>query len=225
MGHILYNKYTGTLRTLVAFEAIDESQVILNRLFFEESTNQDPDRNYSALLSRYSDIIQPLDRNTIINEIIEPSQPAKKGGFFTADFKMAYDPCTCNYPSNLRVSFESLDTGKITLDGRLVGTSVPLDGSGSSPLLNDDDFLTAVHKPGFDVQGGMLTYNNIDKLVDLYETPDTPLFQDLAFAALGAVLKGTAKPLDGIIDKVAGKLLTSALGGTSVLGITLQDTL
>jgi len=222
---ILYNKNTGTLRILAAFDGIGANQIILTILKFSEPTGQASNRNYSALLSRYGKTINPLDVKTDITEITQGAQGAINGGFFFSDFKVTYDPCVCNYVSNFEILFRTYNAGNINLDGRLVATSVPLDGSGVSPLLNDEDFLTAVHKIGFNVQGGMLTYNNIDKLIALYETPDTPLFQDLAFAALDAVLKGVAKPLDGIIDNVAGKLLTSTFGGTGVLGFTLQDTL
>ncbi|MDN5213273.1 T9SS type A sorting domain-containing protein [Fulvivirgaceae bacterium BMA12] len=222
---ILYNRYTGTLRTFAAFDNIGANDVMLTIIELKASSPQNPNLEYSGLLARYEDVINPLDEETEVPKVVQGSNATIGGKFFSADFKVNYDPCTCNNTSYLNFKFKTKNTGNIQLNGRLIGTNVPLDGSGNSPLLNGRDFLNAVYMDGFDVKGGMLTYNNIDKLVELYETPETPLFQELAIASLKAIMKGAAKPLDKIFDKVASKFLTQKIGGTEILGITLDDTL
>ena len=222
---ILYNRYTGTLRTFAAFNNIGANQVMLTIMELKDSSPQNPGLKYSGLFSRYEDIINPLDEETEVIKVVQGSDATIGGQFFSSDFKVTYDPCICKNPSYLNFKFKVKNSGSIQLDGRLIGTSVPLDGTGNSPLLNGREFLSAVHMDNFSVNGGMLTYNNIDQLVDKYETPETPLFQTLAIAALKAVMKGAAKPIDDILDKASSKLLTSKFGGSSVLGIDLKDTL
>ena len=158
---ILYNKNTGTLRTFAAFSNIGVNDVMLTILQFKKTTGL----NYSGLLNKYENIIAPHSQATNVTQVIQGSNATIAGQFFSADFKTNYDPCVCNYNSSLYFDFKVKNEGAIRLDGRLVGTNVPLDGTGNSPLLNGRDFLAAVNNQNFSVQGGMLTYNNIDKLV------------------------------------------------------------
>ncbi|MFM7859039.1 MAG: hypothetical protein ACKO96_45730, partial [Flammeovirgaceae bacterium] len=89
--------------------------------------------------------------------------------------------------------------------------------------MNGRDFLTAVNSQGFSVQGGMLTYNNIDKLVAKYKAQESNIFVQLGIEALKAILKGAAKPLDDILDKAASNFATSHLINQTILGVTIKD--
>ncbi len=141
------------------------------------------------MLNKYRELSLPLDQKTFVTKISQGSDATIGGQFFTSDFRVSYDPCICNYESILNVDFKVKNTGSIVLSGRLIGTTVPLDGSGNSPLLNGRDFLNAVYMDGWAVNGGMLTYSNIDKLVNLYKKPETPVFQQLALNTLKSLLK------------------------------------
>jgi hypothetical protein len=216
---ILYNKHTGTLRTFVAFSNIGVNDIMLSILQFKKTLGL----SYSGLLNKYENIIAPLNQPTNVSQVVQGSNATIAGQFFSADFKMNYDPRVCNYSSSLYLDFKTKNSGTIRLDGRLVGTNVPLDGSGNSPLLNGRDFLTAVNNQNFSVQGGMLTYNNIDKLVAKYKEQETNIFVKLGIEALKSILKGVAKPLDDILDKAASNFATSHLINQSILGVTIKD--
>jgi hypothetical protein len=217
---ILYNKYTGTLRTFAAFSNIGVNDVMLTIMQYKKTAGL----SYSGLFNKYENVIAPLDQPTNVSQIIQGSPATISGQFFSSDFKMNYDPCVCNYNSSIYIDFKVKNEGSIRLDGRLVGTNVPLDGSGNSPLLNGREFLTAVNSQNFSVKGGMLTYNNIDKLVAKYKTSND-LFTELLLASVKSILGGVAKPFEDILDKPATNLLTKSFGGSTILGTKLKDTL
>jgi len=213
---ILYNRYTGTLRTFAAFDDISTSETMQTILTLDGEANN-TSRYFSGLLNRYEDIINPLDQEIEVVEVAQGSDYTGGGDFFSADFKMAYDPCICNYSSRLLFEFKTKETGQVKLGGRLIGTSVPLDGTGNSPLLNEREFLNTVHlDDNFDVQGGMLTYNNIDDLVEKYQQPEQSLVEKLAIAAIKSLISNVAKPFDQFLDKPAGTLFTKHVSGTPI---------
>ena len=107
-----------------------------------------------------------------------------------------------------------MNSADLTMSGRLIATEVPLDGSGNSPLLNREDFLTAVYKDGFDVNGGALTYSNIDKLVEKYKAPISDPLKKAAIDIFKAALKGGAGALDkNVIGKGAAIIFNDAFDG------------
>ncbi len=171
---ILYNKYTSQLRVLASF-----SNIGLNQSMYTHFRIKEPNSSstfYSSLLSKYTKAIQPLNQPTEVTLAAQGFQGAPLRGFFFTDFRVNYDPCICNYQSNMLFQFGTRNVGDIRLEGRLIGTSTPLDNSGQPPLQNGRDFLTSVFAdPAFSVKGGMLTYSNIDKLANLYYTPSIGL--------------------------------------------------
>ena len=154
------------------------------------------DLSVSGLFNFYGNTSQPLDQKTDVVEIAQTSGFASNRGFISADFQMSYDPCNCNKKSELETTFSLVNNADLILSGRLIATEVPLDASGTSPLLNREDFLTAVYKDGFDVKGGALTYNNIDKLVAKYKAPITDPIEKAAIDIFKAALKGGASAID-----------------------------
>ncbi|WP_196893328.1 T9SS type A sorting domain-containing protein [Aureivirga marina] len=197
---ILYNKYTGKLRVLASFDNIGNPEKITTDLYFKEANSL----KSTALFNHYGRVSQPLDQETKITRISQSSKGAINKGFIDSDFQMGYDPCSCENKSELFVSFEELTEEDVLLEGRLIGTSVPLDGSGESPLLNRKNFLTAVYGDDFSVNGGMLTYSNIDSLVQHYKAPERGPIDELIEDGFKAALKGGGKALDkNVINKGA----------------------
>lgn len=193
---MLYNRYTGKLRVLASFDGIGQNDNIVTTLKFKHPTSGAPNLVYNGLFNNYGTTSQPLDQQTNVLEISEASKAAINRGFISSDFQMSYDPCTCENQSELIVDFASLNEANMQLEGRLIATSVPLDGSGNSPLLNREDFLTQVYKDNFSVNGGMLTYKNIDALVEKYEQPELSAFEKAGIAAIKAAISGGAKAVD-----------------------------
>lgn len=193
---MLYNRYTGKLRVLVSFDGVGANDNIVTTLKFKHPTSGAPNLVYNGLFNNYGLTSQPLDQQTDVIEISEASKAAINRGFISSDFQMSYDPCTCENQSELTVDFASLNEADMELEGRLIATSVPLDGSGNSPLLNREDFLTQVYKDGFTVNGGMLTYKNIDALVEKYEQPQLSAFEKTAIGIFKGAINGAASSID-----------------------------
>jgi len=208
---ILYNKYTNLLRVLASFSNIGLNQAMYTNLAIKAPNN--PNDFYSALLSKYTKSIEPLNQPTKVVVTSQGSQGAPVRGFFSTDFRVNYDPCICNYRSTLLFQFGTKNVGNIKLEGRLIGTSTPLDNSGQPPLQNGRNFLTSVFAdPGFSVKGGMLTYSNIDKLADLYYSPalTLPVIGVDAREALKSALKSAGEAGD---DALANSSFVSSLSG------------
>lgn len=189
---MFYNKYTGTLRVIAAFDGLGANDKVETTLRFRNIS----DLNVSALLNFYGKTAQPLDQKTDVTEIAQTSGFASNRGFVSADFQLSYDPCNCNKKSEIETDFSLVNNADLKLSGRLIATSVPLDASGNSPLLNREDFLTAVYKDGFDVKGGALTYSNINKLVAKYKNPITDPLEAAAIDVFKAALIGGASNVD-----------------------------
>jgi hypothetical protein len=208
---ILYNKYTGTLRLAASFRTFSLDDKIITTLSFKDTPGLVP----TGLFNQYGDLSSTLDKPTAINNISVASQGGQNNNsWFVVDFKMAYDPCGCSNNSELLFEFFTFDQADVDLGGRLIATSVPLDGSGSSPLLNGQDFIAAVNRDDFNVRGGMLTYQNIDDLVNKYDQSSYNLdpLQNLAYSAFGKILELGASAVDDKLNTVINNALTDFIG-------------
>lgn len=203
---ILYNRYLGRLRVLAALSDLGTQDIIQTRLSLIKNTGANivP----SGLFGLASDIAQPLDQFTTINSYSSTSPFPMFGQFFATDFKTAYDPCQCHNRSTMKVDFIAVDEIEdIHLEGRSLGTSVPLDASGNDPLLNGRDFLTSVNDPDFTIKNGELTYKNVDALVEKWKSPpELTTIEKLALETFGVVLKLGLKQVDGFLGTVLNEI-------------------
>ena len=214
--YIFYNKYSGTLRLMASFDNLGLNDKIVTTISLKQPTSSAPELSYTALFNEYGGISQPLDQKTEVIEVASVSKASINKGFISADFEPSYDPCGCQHESEMVIDFASLNEAQILLEGRLIATSVPLDGTGDSPLLNRKNFLTTVYKDGFSVNGGMLTYTNIDSLVAKYKEPNQADVQKVALDLFTAALKGGANALDkNFIDRGAAVVMNNIFDGLS----------
>lgn len=206
---VLYNKYSGLLRVLSAWdESFVGSSFLQTEMKLWLPSNAPTNLyGYSGILSNNDSIVRPLDQSTRINRITATSAPVAEGSFWCTDFFVTYDPCVKFYRSGLEFNFQSFTQADLTLSGRLLGTSVPLDGSGNSPLLNGNgrDFLQSVYKDEYNMANtGMLIWNKQQALVEKYRSPQRSWLEDLGITAVGALLNGAG----GYLDKVFNSALT-----------------
>ncbi len=213
---ILYNKYSGVMRLFAALPAslIGVSKVKTEIKFLN------PYGTVSALLSEKTNISHPLDKKTKVYKIASSSGAPALGDFWTSDFYMAYDPCTCHYSSKLHFDFKTIEVADLDLTGRLIGTSVPLDGSGNAPMLNGRDFLTSVFADNYHgANAGILTYKNIDALAAKFKTPNLGFWEKAGIDALKAVFKGAGGALDGVMNTALGGPYNSLLISSGINGL------
>lgn len=203
---MLYNRYTGKLRFLGSLPDGQLAHVVRSQLNFREGL----ELKYSALLGKYSGQQQVLSEKTKIRSVSTLSPSPSPKGFFLADFDLAYDPCICNNNSELAMSFSKIETGRIDLTGRFLGTTTAIDDSGNAPLLNGRNFLTSIYNETTPTQAiaksGYLTYHNIDGLMDKYKDKST-VAEKLGMGIFKGIVKlGLNKGL-GVVDS---KLISPA---------------
>ncbi|KAB2913812.1 MAG: T9SS type A sorting domain-containing protein [Bacteroidetes bacterium] len=221
---ILYNRYSGVFRVLACLKD-DQSQKINTQL---ELIKPNQDYKYSGLFGYYNNTAQTLDE-TSYTLLSRSSDYPGQSSWFVADFTLAYDPCVCNTESKIRVNFITLTNASVNMDGRLIATSVPMNGSGTSPLLNGQDFLLGLNQNGGRAVAGMQTYHNIDALVTKFKAPPgLDPYEKLALEQFGKLLsKGLSgfNPLvDGIISTGATTLI-NAIDPTALQAFTKKDSL
>ncbi|TAE74371.1 MAG: T9SS C-terminal target domain-containing protein [Bacteroidetes bacterium] len=221
---LLYNRYTGKIRQVAYLPSLAGQQLFM-KVSHKVDQNPTPSSpKYSSLFNGYDGLFRALDRQTRVAEVSSPTKPgAYDGSPAAADFDVSYDPCVCNHKSELLFTYETVLTADLRLEGRLVGINSPLNGSGTSPVLNTQDFLWQVTKPGFSVNGGRQTYFNIDKLVAKYKEPPktSPSFgqlirgglTDLLKLGIGAISGGIDGWLAGKVEKLARSLVPRTTSG------------
>jgi hypothetical protein len=201
---MLYNRYTGRLRLFASFQGINPGTDLMQSEIKLKAINV-PASKASTLLMKNRNVAQPLSEKTSVARAATVSRATSTSEFFAAEFDLAYDPCICLNYSDVEIEFGVIDTARVDLSGRLVGTSQVLNSNGTNPLLNDDDFLTAVYKNGLDVEAGSITYKNVDDLIAKYKSPPglTP-FEQIALGVVGSIVKTGLGPADkwltGVID-------------------------
>jgi hypothetical protein len=217
---ILYNKYLSKIRVFAAFADIGANDKMITTLIMRRGQGL----KASALFNHYGELSYPLDYPTSMSKVSSGSDATTAGQFFSTDFTVGYDPCVCHFKSELDIEFSIQNITTLSLGGRLIGTIVDIDDSGNSPLINNRrDFLTAVSRDGFDVNGGILTYTNIDNLISKYKQSNTDGVAQAALTLLGGVLKAGAKKGDEWLIGPTGLVLNDIpfVGNIKDHGLTL----
>ncbi len=230
---MLYNRYTAKVRLL--FYTNDEvgGNSLLTSLWLDRSSSANA--NASGMLAHYgsgyrNDVQQTLDEST--REVSIFTGPVSyQNNWNLAEFSIAYDPCVCSHESRIKFSFSRLTSSTAELYGRLIATAVPLDNTGNSPLINGKDFLANIgeyQKGDGEMKNGMLTYNNIQALVDKYKAPQLdPIiksFINLGMKVLESYAGRKEKIVDGFISTKATDWLNQLAPGV-INQMTRKDSL
>ena len=226
---ILYNRYTGKLRYIGSLglgNSAPPNQIVTNFGFKKQANDTYGD--VSGLLGMYGEggLSAPLDKETKVLSASQASDGVRNRKFFAADLDMAYDPCICNTTNDVEFKFNTLNTADILLEGRIIGTNVPLNSSGTSPLINGPDFLTSVYAKGSTVKGGRQMCHNIDALVAKYKVKARSPFEAGALGIFKKVfesgLNAALGPVDTILGGATTSILTNSLSGQSIFGYAIK---
>ncbi len=174
---ILYNKFKGILRI---FTAITEVAGVHNSAVFTLKF-EDGTRYKSAALefnsgNGYANSLSSFDNQ--IEEIRVPNNYSLDLPYWLyADFAIAYDPCTCNYNSNLAFDVKLITSSNLqfNLNGQLV-QDISSDGQGAGGTQN---MLKVANDL---VNAGASYYDKVDKPVQIINTvfgdnPMTPFIK------------------------------------------------
>ena len=165
---VIYNRYSGIIRVFIRY-GLDETvgnHADAIELTIEYTT---PEKT-SGLMRLYKGNDQALDQATDVirmTTIVKATPEQRK--WYSSDFQIAYDPCTCYYPSQLRVILKQIMTQDLVLHGR----SITLSGESlvdNNNVVNALDYLTGFDYTGNDASGGMVMYKSLQGMIDDYKT-------------------------------------------------------
>ncbi len=114
---VLYNKYQGLLRVLVARGS---NQVFQGAKISLGFTNESTMQTSLLDLVKEPDALEQFFTREKISAVSEFNNEMHK--WFYADFVTQYDPCTCYYSSELVASVSLINNSTITLQGAATGT-------------------------------------------------------------------------------------------------------
>ncbi len=119
---VLYNRYKSIVRVFVSMgpdKTINEdADAIAVNLRINLSTTS-PIRVANGLLRLYDGNDRSLDQptETKVAQVVSKAVSAQ-GDWASADFQVAFDPCVCNYPSEMYLEFSHYKSASIKLYGR-----------------------------------------------------------------------------------------------------------
>ncbi len=152
---VIYNRYSGTIRIFINFgidhavgQGADAMGIQLK--FVSEQL-------LSGLLRLNEGSDQPLDQPTDVNSMYSVCKaPALGQQWASTDIKVAYDPCSCYYPSKLKINLTQISSSSLTLHGR----AITLD---DQPLVNNTTLQVnpSEYLSGFDYTGGSVNSKGI----------------------------------------------------------------
>ncbi|AXG71395.1 hypothetical protein KORDIASMS9_03652 [Kordia sp. SMS9] len=166
---VIYNRYSGVVRVFANFgldqligDGPDAVEVVMSFVLNNDNSGA------TGLARLYSGKDLALDQHskvTTMKSLAKATNAQRQ--WFSTDFQIAYDPCTCSYPSKIQISFNQITEENITLHGR----SLSVDDN----LINNDlqidpmTFLSGFDASGNDAEkGGILIYKGLQTLVDDY---------------------------------------------------------
>lgn len=179
---ILYNKYSNIIRIFLTYgenqtpnESIDGVKIDLSFLI-DPNNNLD---NVSGLFRLGGGVDKTLDQTTSTSSL---TAVAKNPGFenlwYSADFLVAYDPCTCKYPSILNVDFSFFSETDFELAGNALSAN-DVDMTTVQDLIANN-FVGNFEWANNTADNGLIIYDNLIKSIDDYLARLAEYEQDLA---------------------------------------------
>ena len=162
---VLYNRYRGLLRVFYNYwdDNTSGTKKISVRLKILDPNNLNVD--YNGTLRHANQYDQALDVPTTSANIVAPKTiDAQSDKWSIAEFQLGYDPCVCEFESNLKIEFQILDQLSIDLTGRSLAFTDNYDLTDI-----DNDFL-GVNTSGRDVEAGYYVYQRMEDVFETYRT-------------------------------------------------------
>jgi hypothetical protein len=214
-----YNKFTGILRVFVQFGDNQTPPNSINgvRIDLKYFTPNSTSTNVSGILRLSGGKDRALNLPTTNNIITTIAPKEGQANFWmSGDFQLTYDPCVCLHITQLDLTFNFFSETDFKLHGRGIEVQETLINNTS---ILDKDFLSNVDADLTDKEGGLVIYENINKLIDDYIAKMNAYDQKLA-----AVQKHNEKVKENLlIAKAVKKIVTvgisAAIGTPPILDL------
>lgn len=172
---VLYNKFTGVLRVLVAGDRPHPFNGAKIEIKYASGTISSALSNSSKLFA-----LDKFEASPSIASVSEYNN--NNGRWFYGDFQIGYDPCTCIYESSMVIQIRLINESKIDLSGSIFGSLTPkltdiTNGAGTV----DEDKYSFSPKDLLDyAKKAQKSYKEVSKFVSEQEKaagiqPNTPL--------------------------------------------------
>ncbi len=162
---ILYNRYTGKMRYFVNILKGSNDNQINQVLFSFKHDVALLGNNSSGIFRNTANFDRPLDVPTTQNGAstrgIYTSDDTK---FHTSDVQLSYDPCVCNYASEITFDINKITESTLNLYGRELETTVP--ASAVSPDFLDQSSINQAAGSG---SGQTLLYKKTATMFEDYQ--------------------------------------------------------
>ncbi len=165
---VIYNKYNGIIRVFTNYGLDKDVSTYADAM---EITLEfvAPEIESNGLMRLSNSYDQALDQNTEVTKLSSVVKaPAQMNLWASTDFVVSYDPCTCYYPSNLRLKFKEIKSSDIELIGRAVTLE-------DEPLVDNTDltvppteFLSNVNYNNDDIRAGLVLEKSMSVMIDNY---------------------------------------------------------
>lgn len=164
---IFYNKQRSILRifanTTTGLNTSFNPDAVRVTLRFAE------DDKRSGLLRTGAKYDKALDKTTDVSKLVTLSKtPGQSNHWFMAQFALGYDPCTCFFQSDLRVTFQFFDESSIGMNSNGVSTTMNLSDILSGNYDVDGDFLANVNYTDGHASSGTIIYNTLEQMYQNY---------------------------------------------------------
>lgn len=217
---VLYNRYSGTIRVFVNFgldhTVGDGADAIEISLKF-----QDISPNKSGILRLGEGQDQALNETTDVKVVKAVGKaPAFAQQWASADFKIAYDPCTCYYPSFLRVDVKQVTSSTIELYGRSITLENEALVDNDNLQFNPTEFLNGFNYSDGEASDGYVMHKTILKMIEDYTELYEAYNQELV--EVGEHNKKVKRNLAILkLAKTAIYLVSNPIGGVVPAGAAL----
>ena len=150
---VIYNRYMGIVRVFCKFgldqTVVDAANAVEITIEFEDVLKA------SGLMRLYEGNDQALDVKTDVakmSTIVEAVNFENK--WYSADFQIAFDPCQCYFPSNLRLKFAQIKETNITAHARTIELPDQVLVDNQNLTVTPSDWLSGFDYTGNSVNGG-----------------------------------------------------------------------
>ncbi|MFK8038828.1 MAG: T9SS type A sorting domain-containing protein [Crocinitomicaceae bacterium] len=166
---VLYNRYSGVIRVFLKYVLSNQSASAAIKVNLEFANNQ-----VSGLLRSYRGFEPTLASLTDVTKVSATVDMTNSPNTWASvDFQATYDPCTCSYPSLLKISFRQISSSSVKIFRH---DDTPYAGNAGQPIIENvgglqfvEDFANnVIHPdlnwfPGFAFNEGVNDFINISK--------------------------------------------------------------
>ena len=212
---VLYNRYNGKMRL---FFNVFAKLGTYNHINLDIGYDQKGENiNTSGIFRLGGGIDQALDLPTKINwQSAHFENFNNMTKWFMVEIQTTYDPCVCNYPSQITMTVSGVESSVMELTGRSISTTVPLRDANGKPTYTD--FLNINTQQANKSGSGLAIYKSLDIMLSDYDKELKEYKDNLAdYNNIGNValrsLMGLAK--NGLNAGLTGLVPSNILTGLS----------